>query len=188
MSLSKWLPCDFEQCHPLLWGGGILVDHWSTISSYLWAFLGNHRLKHQNQDANDNNNLFRKGFHTMWTYSYGYCVILFHNFRLCLWNNVAFLVTGVWSHQRHGTGGQCSVQQFSRYKNDATVITYRTFVIKYSYSTNKYSNDACTWQGVIDIAMKGCICQKRMDNAINSLAFLRPRWLTFINFNCTMHK
>ena len=33
MSLSKWLPCDFEQCHPLLWGGGILVDHWSTISS-----------------------------------------------------------------------------------------------------------------------------------------------------------
>ena len=34
MSLSKWLPCDFEQCHPLLWGGGILVDHWSTISSF----------------------------------------------------------------------------------------------------------------------------------------------------------
>ena len=33
MSLSKWLPCDFEQCPPLLWGGGILVDHWSTISS-----------------------------------------------------------------------------------------------------------------------------------------------------------
>ena len=33
MSLSKWLPCDFEQCHPFLWGGGILVDHWSTISS-----------------------------------------------------------------------------------------------------------------------------------------------------------
>ena len=33
MSLSKWLPCDFEQCHPLLGGGGILVDHWSTISS-----------------------------------------------------------------------------------------------------------------------------------------------------------
>ena len=22
-------------CHPLLWGGGILVDHWSTISSFL---------------------------------------------------------------------------------------------------------------------------------------------------------
>ena len=22
-------------CHPLLWGGGILVDHWSTISSYI---------------------------------------------------------------------------------------------------------------------------------------------------------
>ena len=36
MSLSKWLPCDFEQCHPLLWGGGILVDHWSTISSFHW--------------------------------------------------------------------------------------------------------------------------------------------------------
>ena len=36
MSLSKWLPCDFEQCHPLLWGGGILVDHWSTISSFVW--------------------------------------------------------------------------------------------------------------------------------------------------------
>ena len=36
MSLSKWLPCDFEQCHPLLWGGGILVDHWSTISSFCW--------------------------------------------------------------------------------------------------------------------------------------------------------
>ena len=33
MPLSKWLPCDFEQCHPLLWSGGILVDHWSTISS-----------------------------------------------------------------------------------------------------------------------------------------------------------
>ena len=33
MWLSKWLPCDFEQCHPPLWGGGILVDHWSTISS-----------------------------------------------------------------------------------------------------------------------------------------------------------
>ena len=36
MSLSKWLPCDFEQCHPLLWGGGILVDHWSTISSCIF--------------------------------------------------------------------------------------------------------------------------------------------------------
>ena len=23
-------------CHPLLWGGGILVDHWSTISSCYW--------------------------------------------------------------------------------------------------------------------------------------------------------
>ena len=23
-------------CHPLLWGGGILVDHWSTISSSHW--------------------------------------------------------------------------------------------------------------------------------------------------------
>ena len=34
MSLSKWLRYDFEQCHPLLWGGGILVDHWSTISIY----------------------------------------------------------------------------------------------------------------------------------------------------------
>ena len=34
MLLSKWLPCDFEQCHPLLWDGGILVDHWSTISSW----------------------------------------------------------------------------------------------------------------------------------------------------------
>ena len=22
-------------CHPLLWGGGILVDHWSTISSFI---------------------------------------------------------------------------------------------------------------------------------------------------------
>ena len=39
MSLSKWLPCDFEQCHPLLWGGGILVDHWSTISSYVTPSL-----------------------------------------------------------------------------------------------------------------------------------------------------
>ena len=39
MSLSKWLPCDIEQCHPLLWGGGILVDHWSTISSYLRSCL-----------------------------------------------------------------------------------------------------------------------------------------------------
>ena len=37
MSLSKWLPCDFEQCHPLLWSGGILVDHWSTISSFPWG-------------------------------------------------------------------------------------------------------------------------------------------------------
>ena len=37
MSLSKWLPCDFEQCHPLLWGGGILVDHWSTISSFSYS-------------------------------------------------------------------------------------------------------------------------------------------------------
>ena len=36
MSLSKWLPCDFEQCHPLLWSGGFLVNHWSTISSYIW--------------------------------------------------------------------------------------------------------------------------------------------------------
>ena len=36
MSLSKWLPCDFEQCHALLWSGGILVDHWSTISSCSW--------------------------------------------------------------------------------------------------------------------------------------------------------
>ena len=39
MSLSKWLPCDFEQCHPLLWGGGILVDHWSTISSWFLVWL-----------------------------------------------------------------------------------------------------------------------------------------------------
>ena len=23
-------------CHPLLWGGGILVDHWSTIFSFDW--------------------------------------------------------------------------------------------------------------------------------------------------------
>ena len=23
-------------CHPLLWGGGILVDHWSTISNFFW--------------------------------------------------------------------------------------------------------------------------------------------------------
>ena len=23
--------------HPLLWGGGILVDHWSTISSWCWC-------------------------------------------------------------------------------------------------------------------------------------------------------
>ena len=44
MSLSKWLPCVFltmincnppiAHCHPLLCGGGILVDHWSAISSY----------------------------------------------------------------------------------------------------------------------------------------------------------
>ena len=40
MSLPKWLPCDFEQCHPLLWSGGILVDHWSTISS--WIFISYH--------------------------------------------------------------------------------------------------------------------------------------------------
>ena len=39
MSLSKWLPCDFEQCHPLLWSGGILVDHWSTISSSSCCFV-----------------------------------------------------------------------------------------------------------------------------------------------------
>ena len=26
----------FAHCHPLLWGGGILVDHWSTISSFPW--------------------------------------------------------------------------------------------------------------------------------------------------------
>ena len=25
-------------CHPLLWGGGILVDHWSTISSFSRKF------------------------------------------------------------------------------------------------------------------------------------------------------
>ena len=28
-------------CHPLLWGGGILVDHWSTISSFNQSFLYN---------------------------------------------------------------------------------------------------------------------------------------------------
>ena len=31
-------------CHPLLWGGGILVDHWSTISSFClfcFTFLWN---------------------------------------------------------------------------------------------------------------------------------------------------
>ena len=40
MSLSKWLPCDFEQCHPLLWSWGILVDHWSTISNLvLWEIV-----------------------------------------------------------------------------------------------------------------------------------------------------
>ena len=26
-------------CHPLLWGGGILVDHWSTISSFCFGLL-----------------------------------------------------------------------------------------------------------------------------------------------------
>ena len=26
-------------CYPLLWGGGILVDHWSTISSYCHFFI-----------------------------------------------------------------------------------------------------------------------------------------------------
>ena len=47
MSLSKGLPCNFERCsvaiHPLplatLWGGGILVDHWSTISSYFCRII-----------------------------------------------------------------------------------------------------------------------------------------------------
>ena len=28
-------------CHPLLWGGGILVDHWSTISSFQWPHFLN---------------------------------------------------------------------------------------------------------------------------------------------------
>ena len=28
-------------CHPLLWGGGILVDHWSTISSFFLFIVGN---------------------------------------------------------------------------------------------------------------------------------------------------
>ena len=33
-------------CHPLLWGGGILVDHWSTISSCIlfkisWGLIDN---------------------------------------------------------------------------------------------------------------------------------------------------
>ena len=26
-------------CYPLLWGGGILVDHWSTISSYFCRII-----------------------------------------------------------------------------------------------------------------------------------------------------
>ena len=26
-------------CHPLLWGGSILVDHWSTVSSFVWWTL-----------------------------------------------------------------------------------------------------------------------------------------------------
>ena len=26
-------------CHPLLWGGGILVDHWSTISSFEFILI-----------------------------------------------------------------------------------------------------------------------------------------------------
>ena len=26
-------------CHPLLWGGGILVDHWSTISSFFYLYI-----------------------------------------------------------------------------------------------------------------------------------------------------
>ena len=26
-------------CYPLLWGGGILVEHWSTISSSCWCLL-----------------------------------------------------------------------------------------------------------------------------------------------------
>ena len=29
-------------CHPLLWGGGILVDHWSTISSCLFHGLNSY--------------------------------------------------------------------------------------------------------------------------------------------------
>ena len=39
---------------------GITWDSWRCAwNYYIWAFLGNHKLKHQNQDANNNNNLFR---------------------------------------------------------------------------------------------------------------------------------
>ena len=31
-TVFNWNP-PIAHCHPLLWGGGILVDHWSTISS-----------------------------------------------------------------------------------------------------------------------------------------------------------
>ena len=42
-------------CHPLLWGGGILVDHWSTISSCFCEFAsGSWYMK-------------RRYFHTDWS-------------------------------------------------------------------------------------------------------------------------
>ena len=40
-ALWFWTMLNFNppiaHCHPLLWGGGILVDHWSTISSSDWV-------------------------------------------------------------------------------------------------------------------------------------------------------
>ena len=37
-TMFNWNP-PIAHCHPLLWGGGILVDHWSTISSLIWISL-----------------------------------------------------------------------------------------------------------------------------------------------------
>ena len=40
-------------CHPLLWGGGILVDHWSTISSFVcYMSVVNHHCERRLPDMN----------------------------------------------------------------------------------------------------------------------------------------
>ena len=59
-------------CHPLLWGGGILVDHWSTISSCYWISKSFSILKVECWHLCQPNSSFSQVELTTWLFSFKY--------------------------------------------------------------------------------------------------------------------